>query len=163
MSDANEMTNQEQMAAWRQELDQAIDDKQWQRAIQLCSWLRYALWQQESSDPEVDEALHLAKERLAKKKLQHEKHKQHQKEDRQRRDVILQGIAASQPKEAFDSIEEFYKEGANGQEVIQLLDALKTRFSRMLGSRYRDKNWQAAAFGRRIDELEERARSNRAS
>jgi len=49
------MTTGEQIETWKKELVRAMTSRQWRRALQFCSWLRYTLWQQDLSDPEVEE------------------------------------------------------------------------------------------------------------
>ena len=64
-----ETTTREQIEAWREELGLAVTGQQWRRALQLCSWLRYALWQQGRSDPEVEQVQRQAKAALAEQAL----------------------------------------------------------------------------------------------
>ena len=63
-------TNREQIDVWKKELAEAMDSQQWQLALKLCSWLRYALHQQDLSDPEVEEAHRQAKEALARQVIE---------------------------------------------------------------------------------------------
>ena len=65
-----ETTTGEQIEIWREELSVAMTGQQWRRALQLCSWLRYALDQQERSDPVVEQMHRRAKEALAEQVTQ---------------------------------------------------------------------------------------------
>jgi len=60
-------TTGEQIEIWKKELATAMAGQQWRRALQFCSWLRYALRQQGLSDPEVEQVQRRAKEALAEK------------------------------------------------------------------------------------------------
>jgi hypothetical protein len=154
----DEMTAEEKIEAWKVELEMAMADQQWRRALQLCSWLRYALWQKELSDPQVEAAHRQAKEGLAKQ-VDRERSQQRQKgEQRQRRDGIMQQIASGQNEQALDSIAILHQDGADRQVVIHLLQELRARMGRLLGPNYRRTNRRAARLGNRFDELETRAR-----
>lgn len=154
----DEMTAAEQIEVWKEQLAPAMADEQWRHALQLCSWLRYALWQQELSDPQVDEAHRQAKAGLAEQMVGEKKLQRHKEEQRLRRDGIMQQIATAQWSQALDSIDAFQKDGADRKELNHLLKELETRMGRVLGLQYRQMNRRAGVLGRRFDELEERAR-----
>jgi len=151
-------TAEERIEAWRAELEMAMADQQWRRALQLCSWLRYALWQHELSDAQVEAAHQQAKEGLAKQVDAERSQQRRQGEQRQRRDGIMQQIASGQNEQALDSIAILYQDGADRQVVIHLLQELRARMGRLLGPNYRRTNRRAAMLGHRFDELEARAR-----
>ncbi|NIM04187.1 MAG: hypothetical protein GTN65_00870 [Armatimonadetes bacterium] len=67
-----ETTSGKQVKIWKEELAIAMADRQWRRALQLCSWLRYTLRQQELSDAEAEEAHRQAKEALARQVVREE-------------------------------------------------------------------------------------------
>ncbi len=147
-----EETIDEQIKNWKNEMAIAIDNEQWRHALKLCGWLRYALRQQDSSDPEVDAAHRLAKDALAKQlareKTASEKH-------RRQRDLTMRQIITGEWKQALTSIEILYKDGTNRQEVIDLLQEFKGRTRTLLTSSWRRVDPQAAALGQRFDELVE--------
>ena len=152
----DEKTAKEQIEAWKGNLALAMADQQWRRALQLCSWLRYALGRQELSDPQVEKTHHQAKEGLAEQLVWEMGQQRDTEEHRRRRDGIIEQIASGQNEQALDSIEIFHQDGASRQEVIQLLKKLRPRIGRVLGPNYRQKSRWAAALGHRFDELEER-------
>jgi hypothetical protein len=152
----DETTVEERIEAWKGELALAMAGQQWRRALQLCSWLRYALWQQELSDPQVEEAHSQAKEELAEQVDTEKRQQKRQEEQRRRRDGILQQIASGRWEQALGSIEAFFQDEVGQQETIHLLQELRTRMGRVLGPIYRQTNRRAAVLGHRIDELEER-------
>jgi hypothetical protein len=154
----SEMTAEEQIVAWKEELAPAMADQQWRHALQLCSWLRYALWQQGSSDPQVDEAHRRAKEGLAEQVDREKDKSKHTADLRRRRDGIMQQIATAQWSQALSSIDAFLQDGAGRDEIRHLLKELQTRMGRILGLQYRQMDRRAAALGRRFDDLEERTR-----
>ena len=154
----DELTAMEQIEAWKEQLALATADEQWRHALQLCSWLRYALWQQELSDPQVDESHRLAKAGLAGLVNKEKSQQRHKEAQRRRRDAIMQQIATAQWSQALDSIDAFHQDGAGRKELDHLLKELETRMGRVLGLQYRQMNRRAGLLGRRFDELEERAR-----
>jgi hypothetical protein len=155
----DETTAEERIEAWKDELGLAMADQQWRRALQLCSWLRYALWQTELSDPLVEAAHHQAKEGLAKQVDREKSQQRHKGEQQQQWDGIMQQIASGQNEQALDSIAVLHQDGADRQVVIHLLQELRARMGRVLGPNYRRMNRLAALLGNRFDELEARARS----
>jgi hypothetical protein len=64
-------------------------------------------------------------------------------------------IISREWEQALTSIEAHYKDGANPQETINLLQEFKGRTRTVLTERWRQKNPQAAALGRLYDELVE--------
>ena len=154
----DEMTAEEQIEVWKEQLALAMTDQQWRHALQLCSWLRYALWQQELSDPQVDEAHRQAKVGLAEQMVGEKKRQKQTEAQRRRRDGIMQQIATAQWSQALDSIDAFHQDGAGRKELTHLLKELQTRMGRVLGLQYRQMNRRAGVLGRRFDELEELAR-----
>ncbi len=153
-----EMTVEEQISVWKEELEPAMADEQWRHALQLCGWLRYALWQQGTSDPQVDEAHRRAKVGLAEDVDRETEQEKNREEMQQRRDEIQQHITTAQWSQALSLLDVFHQEGASREEIRQLLKELQTRMGRILGLQYRQMDRRAAALGRRFDELEERTR-----
>jgi DNA polymerase III gamma/tau subunit len=152
-----EMTNKEQMGVWKKELTVAMVGQQWRRVLQICSWLRYALRQQRLSDPEIEQMRRQAKEALAEQvigeRIQQERECRHQQLQHQ----IVYQIASGDWEQAMDSIEAIYQDGANRQEVINLLQELEVRLAIIvLSPQYRQMDQRAAALSRRFDELVER-------
>jgi alkanesulfonate monooxygenase SsuD/methylene tetrahydromethanopterin reductase-like flavin-dependent oxidoreductase (luciferase family) len=150
-----ETTAGEQIEIWKKELAIAMADEQWRRALQLCSWLRYTLRQQELSDPEMEEVHRQAKEALAKQVSREKTQQQHEERHRQLRREIMHQIVSGDWEQALDSIEALYQDGANRQEAIHLLQELKARLPTTLTPEYRQAA-QRAALGQRLDELVER-------
>ena len=145
-------TTDEQVKNWKNEMAIAMDNEQWRHALKLCGWLRYALRQQDSSDPDVDEAHRQAKDALAKQWVREKSaYEKHQKQ----RDLILYQIISREWNKALTSIEAHYKDGANRQETINLLQEFKGRTRTLLTDNWRQKDPQAAALGRQFDELVE--------
>lgn len=145
------------MDIWREELATALEGEQWRPALKLCSWLRYALSQQELSDPDVEKAHQQAKEGLAEQMAGEETEQQRGREreaDRKKlRQVIMHLIIAGKWEEALDSIEEFGQDGVGRQEAVHLLQELKYRTATMLAPQYRQRDPKAAALGKRFDEV----------
>ena len=156
-----ETTSGKQVKIWKEELSIAMADRQWRRALQLCRWLRYTLRQQESSDPEVEEAHRQAKEALARQivreSAQQERERRHQRLRHQARYQIIYGDW----DQALDSIEALYQDGANRQEASDLLQELKVRLAPLLAPTFRRMDRRTAALGERFDELEERVQGAR--
>ena len=136
----------------------AIADEQWRLALKLCSWLRYTLRQQELSDPEVEEAHRQAKEGLAEQVIREKAQQEREERHRRLRRQTMYQIISGEWDQALDSIEALYQDGANRQEAIHLLQEVKARLATMLSPKYRQTDQQAAALGRRLDELVERVR-----
>ena len=145
-------TTDEQVKNWKNEMVIAMDNEEWQHALKLCSWLRYALREQDSSDPDVDEAHRQAKDALAKQLAREETAYEKQQKQRQ---LIMYQIISREWKQALTSIETYYKDGANRQETINLLQEFKGRTRTLLTDTWRQKDPQAAALGRQFDELVE--------
>jgi hypothetical protein len=153
-----ETTAEEQIEIWKKELAIAMADGQWRRALQLCSWLRYTLRQQELSDPEVEEAHRQAKEGLAEQVIREKAQQEHEERHRRLRRQTMDQIIFGDWDQALDSIEALYQDGANRQEAIHLLQELKARLATLLSPKFRQVDQRAAALGRRFDELVERVR-----
>ena len=124
-----ETTTDEQIELWKEELTVAMADQQWRRALQLCSWLRYTLGQQEQSDPEVEQIHRQAKEAIAEQVTQERAQQAHQREHSRLRLAAANQSASGTWMQALDSIEGFYQNGASQQEALGLLQELKTRLS----------------------------------
>ena len=141
-------TTDEQIKNWKNELAIAMDNEQWQHALKLCGWLRYSLRQQDSSDPDVYELHRQAKDALARQLVREKTvYEKHQKQRHQ--------IISREWEQALTSIEAHYKDGANRQETINLLQEFKGRTRTLLTDNWRQKDPQAAALGRQFDELVE--------
>ena len=153
-------TTGEQIEIWKKELATAMAGQQWRRALQFCSWLRYALRQQGLSDPEVEQVQRRAKEALAEKVIKEKVQQEREGKHRQLRRQTMHQIATGDWHQALDSIEALYQDGANRQEAIDLLQNLKARMAIILRSpKYQQMDRRAAALSRRFDELVERVGS----
>ena len=145
--------NSEQIEIWKSELSVAMTDGQWQLALKLCGWLRYALRQQELSDQEVDKAHHQAKEALAKHLTQETSvYKEYQKQ----RNLTMRQIRLGEWEEALESIEVIYQDGANSKDAIDLLHELEGRTQTFFSSNHRKMDRQEVDLGKRFGELAER-------
>jgi hypothetical protein len=122
-------TTRKQIEDWKTELALAMVNRQWRRALQLCSWLRYALEQQERSDPEVEQMHRQAKEALAEQVTQERAQQARQKEHRRLRRTSMHQIVSRTWTQALDSIEALYRSGASQQETLGLLQELEGRLS----------------------------------
>lgn len=160
------MTNpitEKQINIWKNELATAMDHEQWQIALKFCGWLRYALRQQDSSDPEVDEMQRRAKKALAKqlaKQLggEEEAYKMHQK----RRSLAMHHIICGEWEQALTLIEALYKDGTDQKEVIDFLQEFKERAKFLLTPSWQREDPQAAALTKRFDKLVEKVASGSA-
>jgi hypothetical protein len=149
-------TTDEQVKNWKNEMAIAMDNEKWQHALKLCGWLRYALRQQDSSDPDVDEVHRQAKDALAKQLIREKTaYEKHQKQ----RHLIMYQIISREWEQALTSIEAHYKDRANRQEAINLLQEFKGRTRTLLTNNWRQKDPQVAALGRQFDELVEQVAS----
>jgi hypothetical protein len=155
-----ETTTRDQIEDWETELALAMGDRQWRRALQLCSWLRYALGQQERSDPEVEQMHRQAKKALAEQVTQERAQRAGQKEYRRLRLTARRQTASGTWMQALDSIEEFYQNGASQQEALGLLQELRTRLSDRLLPIHQQLDPKAAALARRFNELLDQVRSD---
>jgi hypothetical protein len=149
-----------QIEDWKTELALAMVNRQWRRALQLCSWLRYALEQQERSDPEVEQMHRRAKEALAEQVTQERAQQARQKEHRRLRRTSMHQIVSRTWMQALDSIEALYWSGANRQETLGLLQELEERLSDRLLPTHWQRGSQAAALRQRFNELVERVRGD---
>jgi hypothetical protein len=155
-----ETTTKEQIGDWETELAVAMDDRRWRRALQLCSWLRYALAEQGRSDPEVEQQHRQAKEALAEQVTQERAQQAHQKEHRRLELTARRQAASGTWIQALDSIEAFYRNGADHQEALGLLQELKTRLSDRLLPIHQQLDPKAAALARRFNELLDQVRGD---
>jgi hypothetical protein len=153
-----ETTTKKQIEGWETELALAVVDLQWRRALQLCSWLRYALGQQEQSDSEVEQIHHRAKEALAEQVTQERAQRARQKEHRRLRLTAVNQSSSGTWTQALDSIEVFYQNGASQQETRGLLQELKRRLSHRLLPAYWQIDPKAAVLTRRFNELLDQVR-----
>jgi hypothetical protein len=140
---------EEQIEIWKNELAIAMADEQWRLALQLCSWLRHSLGQQELSDPEVEQTQRQAKEGLAEQVIRDKGQQEREGGRRRLERQVMYHILAGEWDRSLDSIEALYQQGANRQEVIHLLQELKNRLPTMSVPAYRQR-------GHRVDELMER-------
>lgn len=148
-----ETTSGEQIEIWKEELTRAMAGQQWRRALQLCSWLRYALWQQGRSDLEVEGAQRQAKDALAEQVTREETQQGRDEEHRRQRRQIMHQIVAGDWEQALDSIEAFYRDRASQREAVHLLQELKRRLGSRLNAKYRHLDRRSAALGLRFDRL----------
>jgi hypothetical protein len=153
-------TTNQQIEDWKTELASAMVDRQWRRALQLCSWLRYALEQQECSDPEVEQMHHQAKEALSKQVTRERALQALQREYRRLQITVMNPNASGPWMQVLDSIAVFYQNGASQQEVLDLLQELKIRLTDRSFSMHRSKDPRAAALVRRFNEVLAQVRSD---
>lgn len=152
-SNVTQTTTKEQVQDWESELTQAMTEQQWRRALRLCSWLRYALEQQERSDPEIEQMHRQAKEALAEQVAQERAERGRQREYGRWRATARTQAASGTWAQALDSIEVFYQNGASQQEVLGLLQKLRTRLSDRFLPEYRQMDPKAAALAQRFSEF----------
>jgi hypothetical protein len=150
----------EQIGTWKEELTAAMTDQQWRRALQLCSWLRYALDQQDRSDPETEQMHRQAKEALAEQIAQTRAEQARQREHQRLRRTAMNQSAAGSWMQALDSIETFHQHGASPQETVGLLQELKVRLSDRLLPTHWQKDPTAARLARRFNELLDQVRGD---
>lgn len=155
-----ETTTRKQIEDWRTELALAMVNRQWRRALQLCSWLRYALGQQERSDPEVEQMHRQAKEALAEQVTQERVQQARQKERRRLRLTAMNQSASGTWMQALDSIEAFHQHEGSRQEALSLLQELKTRLSDRLFPTHWQKDPKAAALARRFNNVLDQVRGS---
>ena len=153
-------TTKEQIKQWEEELALAMVDRQWRRALQLCSWLRYSLAQQERSDPELEQMHRQAKEALTEQVAQERAQRVDRREHRRLRLTARRQTASGTWMQALDSIEAFYQKGASQQEAFSLLQELKTRLSDRLLPIHQQLDPRAAALARRFNELLDQVRGD---
>ncbi len=153
-------TTKEQIEDWKTELAPAMVNRKWRRALQLCGWLRYALEQQERSDPEVEQMHRQAKEALAEQVTQERAQQARQREHRRLRRTAMNQIASGTWMPVLDSIEAFYQHGASRQEAFSLLQKLEGRLSDRLFRTHWQRDSQAAALRQRFNELVKRVRGD---
>ena len=155
-----ETTSEQQVQIWKEDLAGAITGQQWQVALKLCSWLRYTLQQEDTSDPEVEEAHHQAKERLADQvtstAAQQESAPIRARRYEKRRTKIMHQIISGRWEQALDSIEELNQDGIGRHEIVDLLQELRARTASLLAPSYRRVDGRAARLGRRFDDLVQR-------
>ena len=146
------------MDIWKKDLALAMADRQWRHALQLCSWLRYALRQRElSSDPEVEQARRQAKEELAQQVIGERAQQERQVRHQQLQHQIVYQIASADWDQAMDSIEYLYQDGTGSREVTGLLEELEARMAIILRApKYQQMNRRAAALSKRFNELAEK-------
>ena len=155
-----ETTTGKQIEDWKTELALAMANRQWRRALQLCSWLRYTLEQQERSDPEVEQVHRQAKEALAEQVTQQRAQQARQKEHRRLRLMAMNQSASGTWMQALDSIEAFYQHEASREEALSLLQELKIRLSDRLFATYWQKDPKATALARRFNEVLDQVRGS---
>jgi transcription initiation factor TFIIIB Brf1 subunit/transcription initiation factor TFIIB len=154
------MTSQEQIEDWETELASASAEQKWRRALQLCSWLRYALDQQGRSDPEVERIHDQAKKALAEQ-VSRERAQQARLRQRQHsRRVGTNQIILGNWLQALDAIEAFYQSGASQEETFDLLKTLQDRLADRLNSAQQPTGAQATELRQRFSKLLEQVRSN---
>ena len=153
-------TTSKQIEDWKTELGSAMVDLQWRHALQLCSWLRYALEQQDHSDPEVEQMHRRAKEALAEQITQERAQQARQKEHRRLRRTAMNQSASGTWMKALDSIEALVQSGANRQETLDLLRELKIRLSDRLFTTFWRRDPKATALARRFNAILGQVRDN---
>ena len=154
-----ETTTTQQIEDWGTDLVLAMANRQWRRALQLCSWLRYALERQERSDPDVEQMHRRAKEALAEQVTQERAEQASQKKHRRLQLMAVNQSTSGTWTQALDAIEVFYQNGASQQEALDLLQILKRRLSDRMLPLYWQIDPKAAALGRRFNELVDHIRS----
>lgn len=153
-------TTGKQIEDWKTKLALAMDNQRWRRALQLCSWLRYALGQQERSDPVVEQMHRRAKEALAKQVTQERAQQARQRDHRLLRVLAMNQIASGTWMQALDSIEAFYQNGAGQQEALGLLQELKGRLSNRSFPTSRHQDPRATALVQRFNQVLAQVRSD---
>jgi hypothetical protein len=148
----------EQVDDWRDQLTLAMANQQWRRALQLCSWLRYAL--EKDPDPEIEQLHRRAKESLAKQVAQERAQQAQESEHRRLRHTVTTHIAAGTWMKAFDALEALYKSSADRQELLGFLRELKIRLSDRLLPTHWEMDPTASTLARRFDELLAEARED---
>ena len=146
-------TTSKQIEDWKTELALAMVNLQWRRALQLCSWLRYALEQQDHSDPEVEQMHHRAKEALAEQVAQERAQRARQKEHRRLRRTAMDQIVSGTWMQALDSIEALYRSGASQEETLDLLRELKIHLSDRLFTTHWRQDPKAAELARHFNAI----------
>jgi len=151
-----DQTSSEQIEDWKDQLTLAMANQQWRHALQLCSWLRYAL----EKDPEVEELHHRAKELLAKQVSQERALRAHENEHRRLRHQVTTHIGSGAWMKALDSIEALYESAEDQQELLAFLRELKIRLSGQLLPTHWEQNPTAVILAQRFDELLAEARKD---
>lgn len=152
-------TSGEQIENWKIELASAMGDQKWRRALQLCSWLRYALDQQGRSDARVERMHDRAKKALAEQVRQEQAKQEHQQERRHLLHVSTNQITLGHWLPALDAIEAFHNAGANQEETIELLQSFQDRLLDRLSTAQQPTGAQATEVKQRFNDLLEQIRS----
>ena len=97
---------------------------------------------------------HTARQKMRWQNSWSEKKTEFEKHQKQRH-LIMYQIISGEWEQALTSIEAYYKDGANRQETINLLQEFKGRTRTLLTNSWRQNDPQAAALGRQFDELVE--------
>ena len=153
-----EKTSSEQLEDWRDQLTLAMANQQWRRALQLCSWLRYAL--EENPDPELEQLHRRAKESLSKQVAQERAQRAYENEHRRLRRAVTTHISSGTWMKAFDAIEALYESSADQQELLGFLQEIKIRLSDRLLPIHWEQDPAAPMLARRFDELLAEARKD---
>jgi hypothetical protein len=156
----SEATTEEQIETWKTELASAIADKEWRSALQLCSWLRYALDQRGCSDPQVERMHGQAKEALAEQVSRERAAQERQSKLEHLRRVSTSRIVSGHWSQALDAIEAFYNNEASREDTFNLLQTLQDRLSDPLSTAQQPTGSQAAEFKQRFNSLLEQIRSD---
>ena len=155
-----EITTEEQIHIWKEELAVTMTSRQWKRALQLCSWLRYALEQRGHSDPEVEQMHGQAKEALAEQVTRERAERVDQREHRRLRRMTSHQINSRTWMQALDSIEALYQSTDDQQETLGLLQHLDEHLTDRLFPAQLQEGTRAAALRLRYAELVERVRAD---
>ena len=150
----------EQIENWKAELTSAMTDQKWRRALQLCSWLRYALDQQGHSDPEIEQMHSHAKEALAEQVKEKQDTQERQRKLGHLRRMSRSEIASGQWLRALDTIEAYHDHGASQEEVVDVLQALQDRLSRQLAFTQRPAGIGATEIKQRFNTLLQQIRDD---
>lgn len=153
-----ERMSSEQLEEWRDQLTLAMANQQWRRALQLCSWLRYAL--EGNPDPELEQLHRQAKESLSKQVAQERAQRVHENEHHRLRHAVATHISSGAWMKAFDAIEALYESSADQQELLGFLRELKFRLADRLLPTHWERDPTAPALARRFDDLLAEARKD---
>ena len=148
-----ETTTNQQIEDWETELALTMDNREWRRALQLCSWLRYTLKEQDRADPELERMHRQAKEALTEQVTKERAQQVRQKEHRRLQLMAMNQSSSGTWTQALDSIEVFYQDGASQEEALGLLQELKRRLSDRLLPAYWQMDPKAAVLAQRFNEL----------
>ena len=149
----------EQIENWKTELASAMTNQKWRRALQLCSWLRYAFDQQGRSDARVERMHSQAKKALAEQVSRDRAERERREKHLYLRSVSTNQITSGRWLQALDAIEAFHQNGAGQEETLELLQSFQDRLLDRLSTAQQPTDTQATELKQRFNDLLEQARS----